>query len=158
MDIRFPRLMALARRMVPGAFEDPARPLGNCRYCDETVLYAEGDTDADGRPRHDRCEREVTRRQLDRVSADRIFMHALAIVRDLPSVAGPAKAAVRAMPDRCDARDMAACIDAVMPHVELEPLLSLRARRDTVVALRGVKRSLLGLAPSAGRHEKARLA
>ena len=86
MEIRFPRLMALAKRMVPGAFEDPQRVIGACAYCDRPVLYRDGDRDARGRPRHDPCEREVTRSQLDRVSADRIFLRALAIVRELPSV------------------------------------------------------------------------
>ncbi|HTM68929.1 MAG TPA: hypothetical protein VL426_06560 [Candidatus Binatia bacterium] len=158
MEIRFPRLMARARRMIAGVFEDPKRPLGSCRYCDETVLYAEGDTDPEGRPRHDRCEREVTRRQLDRVSADRIFLHVLGLVRGLPSVVKPGRDALRAMPDRCDARDMAAFIDAMLPHVELEPMLTLRSRRDTIVALRGAKRSLLGLDLGPGRNDEARLA
>lgn len=156
MVIRFPRLMALARRMMPGVFEDPSRLLGDCRYCDAPVRYAEGDTDAEGRHRHDRCESKVMRRQLDRVGADRVFMHVVGLVRDLPSVKEPARAAIRALPEKSDARDMAKFIDAVMPHVELEQTLSLRARRDTVVALRDAKRSLLGL--DTGRNEEARLA
>ena len=156
MVIRFPRLMALARRMMPGVFEDPNRLLGSCRYCDEAVRYAEGDTDAAGRPRHDRCESLVMRRQLDRIGADRLFMSVVGLVRDLPSVVEPARAAIRALPEKSDARDFAGVIDAVMPHVELEPMLSLRARRDTVVALRNTTRSLLGL--DTVRNEEARLA
>lgn len=156
MVIRFPRLMALARRMMPGVFEDPNRLLGDCRYCDEAVRYADGDTDAAGRPRHDRCESTVLKQQLDRVGADRLFIHVVGLVRDLPSVKEPARAAIRALPEKSDARDMAAFVDAVMPHVEMEPMLTLRARRDTVVALRNAKRSLLGL--DTGRNEEARLA
>jgi len=155
MAIRFPRLMALARRMIAGAYEDPSRPLGTCRYCDKTVLYAEGDHDAEGRPRHDLCESTVMRRQLDRVSADRIFLHVLAVVRDLPSVAPHAKDAIRALPDRFDARMMASFIDDMLPHIELEPMLSLRSRRDTIVSLRGTKRTLLGL--DDGHNDEARL-
>lgn len=155
MHIRFPRLMAVARRMIAGAYVDPNLPLGACRYCDKPVLYAEGDRDAEGRARHDQCESAVMRKQLDRVSADRIFLHVLAMVRDLPSVAPHAKAAIRAVPEPFDARAMASFIDGMMPHVETEPMLSLRSRRDTIVALRGVKRTLLGL--DDGRNDEARL-
>lgn len=145
MDIRFPRLMALAHRMVPGVFEDPQKIIGACRYCDADVAYDDGDHDAAGRARHDACERTVTRRQLDRVRADMFFMNVLGIVRDLPAVQPHASAAMRAMPEKFGPREMATFIDDMMPHVALEPLLTLRARRDTVVALRGAKRTLLGL-------------
>ncbi len=145
MEIRFPRLLALAKRMVPGAYEDPMRVIGACAYCDGDVLYKDGDVDGAGRARHDACERDVTRSQLDRVSADRVFIHALAMVRDLPTVLPHAKAAMRAMPARYGAREMAAFIDAMIPHVALEPALGLRSRRDAVVSLRETKRALLGL-------------
>lgn len=148
MEIRFPRLMVLAKRMVPGAFEDPRRAIGACAYCDREVLYKDGDLDAAGRARHDACEREVSRSRLDRVRADNIFLYVLALVRDLPAVHPHAKAALRAMPERYGVREMASFIDAMVPHVEVEPALGLRARRDTIVSLREAKRTLLGLRPS----------
>jgi len=42
---------------------------------------------------------------------------------------------------------MASFIDAMVPHVEIEPALGLKTRRDAIVALRAVKRSILGLRP-----------
>lgn len=145
MRSKFPYLMALAKRMIPGAFKDPHRVIGSCAYCEGDVLYKDGDADAAGRARHDACEREVTRGQLDRVRADGIFLHVLALVRDLPTVQPHAKAALRAMPERYGAREMASFIDAMVPHVEVETSLGLRARRDTIVSLRETKRTLLGL-------------
>jgi hypothetical protein len=146
MQAKFPYLMALAKRMVPGAFEDPHRIIGTCRYCDCDVTYAAGDTDRwSGRARHDACEKKVSRGQLDRVRAGGIFRTVLALVRDLPEVVPHAKEALGAMPERYGAIEMAGFIDAMIPLVSLEPMLTLRARRDTVVALRDTKRTLLGL-------------
>lgn len=145
MRAKYPYLMALAKRMVPGAFEDPNRCIGTCRYCDGDVTYAAGDTDRSGRARHDACEKKVSRAQLDRVRAGGIFRSVLALVRDLPAVVPHAKDALGAMPERYGAVEMAGFIDVMIPHVSLEPKLSLRARRDTVVALRDTKRTLLGL-------------
>ncbi len=151
MRAKFPYLMALAERMVPGAFEDPLRIIGTCRYCDDDVTYAAGDTDRHGRARHDACEKIVTRRQFDRVRAPAIFRSVLAIVRDLPNVQPHALDTLRAMPKGYGPVEMAGFIDAMLPHIECEQMLSLRMRRDTIVALRDTKRMLLGL--DAGRNE-----
>lgn len=113
MRAKYPYLMALAKRMVPGAFEDPHRIIGTCRYCDGDVTYAAGDTDRSGRARHDACEKEVSRGQLDCVRAGGIFRSALALVRDLPAVAPHAVNAIRAMPDRYGAIEMAGFMASV---------------------------------------------
>lgn len=136
---------AIAKRMVPGAFEDPNRIIGTCRYCDSDVTYAAGDHAPDGRSRHDKCEKKVLRSQMNRVHAPMYFRNVLAIVRELPSVRPHALAVHKAMPNGYGPVEMAGFIDAMIPHVETEPMLSLRTRRDTILALRGAKRHLLGL-------------
>jgi len=145
MHVRFPRLMALARRMVPGAFEDPHRTLGMCLYCDREVTYAAGDTDADGRPRHDACEKTATRRQMSAISADRLFMHALALLRDLPGMKPHLRTAVHALPDGYGPKEMVRVLADMTPHVESSSI-SLKMKRDVVVALRDTKRDLCGFA------------
>jgi hypothetical protein len=151
MRITFPYLMALAKRMVPGVFEDPLREIGTCRFCERTVTYAEGTLDDAGHASHDACAKTVRHRQLDRVRASGIFRHVLGIVRDLPTVLPEAKTMLHDMPNGYGPVEMAGFIDAMIPHVSLEPSLSLRSRRDTVVALRDTKRLLLGL--SVARNE-----
>ena len=139
------REIALLRRREPGGRADPEAVIGTCQFCDKPVRYAEGDLDRHERARHDACLSRVMERQLSPLLAEGHFQRALAILRDLPLVRPHLRAAFDALPDSYGPIDMARLIDQMMPYAELEQALVRGERARTLLALRGIKKHVLGL-------------
>ncbi len=142
MLIRFKGLMQIAKRMVPGSFEDKCRIIGNCHFCGQTVDYSAGDIASDGRARHDTCEGTDIRA---RHAAYRAKIAYLTLLCDhtLPKfVREGLLATCRSHFETLNVSAMQASIDRLLPQISLIGTCSLLERRRAITRLRDVRRQL----------------
>ncbi|MCC7522435.1 hypothetical protein IT407_01355 [Candidatus Uhrbacteria bacterium] len=139
------RIDSIVSRVIPGLRRDPNTVIGTCMYCDQAVVHAAGDHDAEGRARHDACDRRARSRALAAIEHDELFFGAVTTMSHFPDLKSAVEDLIRAMPDRFDGRDSLGFVTRCEGLVRKASVPELQ-RAAALSSLRTIRRSFFALA------------